>query len=570
MSQSINVSAFPCQPSMIATHLDRVSVTYLTDPVFKDLSWQIHDDRCVGLVGVNGSGKSTLLRLIAGELKSDTGFVNHRPGLKIGYLPQHPSCDPQHTVIQEALSASYELAHIEAELTRVEEQLADPAVYGDEKRLARVLAQQARLLEEFTALGGPGYKGRVKGVLFSLGFTEPDLGLRMENLSGGQKKLVGLAKLLITRPHLLLLDEPDNHLDLEGKAFLEALLRDYRGGVIIVSHDRYLLDVVADEIVDIEDGRLRRYVGNYSEYAFEKQQRLLQQQHRYQVQQREISRLEQAANRLLTWGRSHDNEKLIKRGKSILKRIERIDRLDKPTLERKRMRLELKGWRGSNKVLEISDLDKVFPPAPPTKKEEALLFAGVNLLIWHRERVGLVGANGAGKSVLFRMILGEEPISGGEIKLGPSVKVGYYAQEHETLDLSQTPLSAVRLARNITESDAVSFLGRFLFSYEQASSPMANLSGGERSRMQLALLMLSDANFLLLDEPTNNLDIASAEVLEEALAEFEGTVLVISHDRYFLDRVVERIVELDEGELHEYAGNYSDYLVHAAQPPVNR
>ncbi|NOZ71400.1 MAG: ABC-F family ATP-binding cassette domain-containing protein [Chloroflexi bacterium] len=546
---------------MIATHLDRVSVTYLSEPVFENLSWQIHDDRCVGLVGPNGSGKSTLLKLIAGQLRSDTGFINHRPGLEIGYLPQHPQFDPQGTVLEEALSASQALSQVEADLARVEERLADPAVYEDEKRLNRALAQQARLLEKFTALGGPGYESRCKAVLFSLGFRETDLNQKLENLSGGQKKLVGLAKLLILRPHLLLLDEPDNHLDLAGKTLLETLLQDYSGGVIIVSHDRYLLDVVADEIVELENGRLTHYAGNYSEYAFEKQRRLLQQQHRYQVQQREISRLEEAANRLLTWGRAHDNEKLIKRGKNILKRIDRIDRVDKPVLERKRMRLELKGWRGSNKVLEITNLSKVFPDKSRRAGEEKCLFSGINLLIWHGERVGLVGANGAGKSVLIRMILGEEAISGGEIKLGPSVKVGYYAQEYETLDLSQTPLEAVRLARSISESAAVSFLGRFLFSYEQVSSPMSNLSGGERSRMQLALLMLSDANFLLLDEPTNNLDISSAEVLEQALAEFEGTVLVISHDRYFLDRVTGRVVELAEGMLHEYTGNYSDYLL---------
>jgi ATP-binding cassette subfamily F protein 3 len=547
---------------MIAVNLDRVSVTYIADAIFTDLSWDIHDDRCVGLVGPNGCGKSTALKLIAGELESDTGFVVRRKALSIGYLRQEPALTPGHTVLQETLAASSELARIEADLARVEDKLAEPAVYGDGRKLERALERQARLLEAFEKLGGPGYEGRVKAILRSLGFDDAAFDLPVEALSGGQKKLVGLAKLLVVQPDLLLLDEPDNHLDLTGKRFLEAFIRNYKGGVVIVSHDRYLLDVVADEIVELEDGRLTRYPGNYSEFAFEKQQRLLRQQQRFQIQQREIARLEQAANRLLIWGRGHDNEKLIKRGKSILKRVAKIERIDKPIMERKRMKLELRGWRGSNKVLEISDLDKVFPAIRSGSTADAgenIVLAGLNLLVWHGERVGLVGPNGAGKSVLFRLILGEETPTHGQIKIGPSVIVGYYAQQHETLDYKRSLIDTVRRTGEMSESAAVSLLGRFLFDYQQARGPVANLSGGERSRLQMALLMLSGANFLLLDEPTNNLDIPSAEVLEDALAEFEGTVLVISHDRYFLDRVVERIVALDEGSLTEYLGNYSDY-----------
>ena len=551
---------------MIAVNLDRVTVTYVSEPVFENLSWEIHDDRCVGLIGPNGCGKSTLLRLIAGELTSDTGFTVRRKGLTVGYLRQEPRLGPGHTVWQETLAASTELARVEAELARVEAQLADPAVYGDERVLTRTLDRQARLLDEYTQLGGPGYEGRVRSTLHSLGFTDADLHLPVEALSGGQKKLVGLAKLLVTQPDILLLDEPDNHLDLEGKAFLEQFIRGYKGAVIIVSHDRYLLDLVADEIVELEDGRLTHYPGSYSEYAFEKQMRLLRQQQLYQAQQKEVKRLEQAAKRLLTWGAVYDNVKFIRRGRNILKRLERMDRLDKPVLERRRMGLELDGWRGSNKVLEIVDLDKVFPADPKGfegkplgSSDEAIILAGLNLLLWRGERVGMVGPNGAGKSLLFRLILGQETVSDGEIKIGPSVKVGYYAQEHETLDYERTLIDTVRQAAKLSEEGAVRFLGRFLFSYEQARGLVANLSGGERSRLQMALLMLSDANFLLLDEPTNNLDIPSAEVLEDALADFEGTVFVISHDRYFLDRVVDHIVELDEGSLTEYLGGYSDF-----------
>jgi ATP-binding cassette subfamily F protein 3 len=555
---------------MIGVNLDQVTVTYVLEPIFESLSWEIHDDRVVGLVGPNGCGKSTILRLIAGELSSETGYVVRRKGLTVGYLRQEPRLGAGHTVWQEALTASAELARVELELSEVEAQMGDPAVYGQEKTLTRALERQARLLDQYERLGGPSYENRVRSTLYGLGFTEEDLELSVDVLSGGQKKLVGLAKLLVTQPDLLLLDEPDNHLDLAGKGFLEQFIRSYKGAVIIVSHDRYLLDLVVDEIVELEDGRLTHYYGTYSEYAFQKQMQLLRQQQLFQAQQKEITRLEQAAKRLLSWGQMYDNVKFIRRGKNILKRLDRMERIERPVLERKQMGLELNGWRGSNKMLEIVDLDKVFPVSPDSPVEpdgQIIILAGLELLIWRGERVGLIGPNGAGKSLLFRLILGQEQPSGGQIRIGPSVEIGYYAQEHETLDYEKSLIETVRQADKLSESDAVRILGRFLFSYEQARGIVANLSGGERSRLQMALLMLSDANLLLLDEPTNNLDIPSAEVLEDALSEFEGSMLIISHDRYFLDRVVDRIVELEDGMLTEYLGNYSDYQTAKARQP---
>ena len=543
---------------MIAVHLDQVTVTYVNDPVFAGLSWEIHDDRVVGLIGPNGAGKSTLLKLIAGDLTSESGFLNRKSGLTVGVLRQEPRLNPAHTLWQEALSASAKLAEVNAGLARVEASLGAPDVYGDEKKLARALDRQAHLLEEFAALGGHNYESRVRSTLLSLGFDEGQFSLPVTVLSGGEKKLVGLAKLMVTQPDLLLLDEPDNHLDIAGKDFLARYIRGYKGAVVIISHDRYLLDLVVDEIVELEDGRLAVFPGNYSEYAFEKQARLLRQQQLFQAQQKEITRLEQAAKRLLMWGKIYDNEKFSKRGASMMKRIEKIERIDKPILERKKMGLELAGWRGSNKVLTITNLDKAFPGLD-NPRDERLIFAGLDLVIWHGERVGIVGPNGAGKSVLLRMILGDETPTGGKITLGPSIRAGYYAQEHETLDPDKTLLDTVRFAANCSESDAVAILGRFVFSYLQTRSKISTLSGGERSRLQMALLMISGANFLLLDEPTNNLDIPSAEVLENALQDFEGTVFVISHDRYFLDRVATRIVELEDGALAKYAGNYSDY-----------
>ena len=311
------------------------------------------------------------------------------------------------TLLQETLSASSELSAIETELAQIEASLADPAVYGDLKLLSRTLTRQEKLLDFFTALGGPNFEGRVRSTLRGLGFSTADFDLPVEVLSGGQRKLAGLARLLLLQPDLLLLDEPDNHLDLAGKAFLERLIREYRGGVVIVSHDRYLLDLVADEIADLDGGQLTVYPGNYSEYAFEKKSRLLRQQQMFQVQQKEINRLEQSAQRLLVWGMySYHNEKLIIRGKNILDRLERMEKIDRPVLERRRMGLALTGWVGSQKVLELRELVKSFPSA----EGERTLLDGLNTRLDHGERVGLVGPNGAGKSVLFRMLLGQESL----------------------------------------------------------------------------------------------------------------------------------------------------------------
>ena len=545
---------------MLAVNLTNLKLDLFARHILTRVDWEIHDDRCVGLIGANGAGKSSLLKLIAGELTPDGGSITRAKGLTIGYLQQDPALDPDKTALEEALAASTELHALEKDLLTIEHKLSDPAVYSNTKALERILEMQQRLLERYEELGGLNYEKRVRETLRGLGLDEADFNNKVANLSGGQKKLVGLAKLLITKPKLLLLDEPDNHLDLDGKVFLEHTINDYHGAVVIVSHDRYLLDHVVNEIAELEAGCITTWPGTYSEFAFEKQMRLARQQQLYDIQQREIKRLQTAAKQLLVWGRQYDNEDLVRRGKNILGRIERMDKLDRPVLEPKRMDLQLNGWRGSNKVLEIKGLAKTFHPAET-------LFTDFDLLIRHGERAGVVGPNGAGKSVLLKMILGEVPIDRGEIIIGPSVSIGYYAQQHETLDRDQTLIDLIRHAKECSEGAAVAFLLKFLFTYEQCRQRVGDLSGGERSRLQLALLMLSSANFLLLDEPTNNLDIASAEVLENALQSFEGTVLCVSHDRYFLDRITNRIVELDGGRLTDYLGGYSDYAEKKLRQP---
>lgn len=464
------------------------------------------------------------------------------------------------TVLDVALSGSPEIARLRDVLAEAEAHMGDPAIYGDAGRLARVMDDHARLLHAYEAAGGLTYESRVRSTLRELGLGDETFDRPMDALSGGQAKLVGLARLLVWGPDVLLLDEPDNHLDVAGKQMVERLVRNYAGTVIIVSHDRYLLDQVADRIAELEGGRITVWPGTYSAYAVNKELARLRQEQLYRAQQKRIGQIEAAIARFELWASIVVDERHARQARARYKMLERMDKIERPG-EGRRMRLELDGWRGSNKVLEIGGLEKWFEGADDIN----VVLDGVDLTIWHGERVGLVGPNGAGKSVLFRCILGaagigDEQPDGGAVKLGPSVTVGYYAQQHETLHPDWTLIQEIRDARPMYEDDAIAFLGRFLFDYQACQKQVRQLSGGERSRLQLARLMLSDANFLLLDEPTNNLDIPSAEVLEAALEEFNGTVLVISHDRYFLDRMVDRCAALEGGRIAETAGGYSDYL----------
>src|SRR5687767_2962016 len=553
---------------MISITVSNATLILGSHVIFRDLNWEIQHDQKIGLIGPNGAGKSSLFKLIIGEhVPEKGGTVIRAKGVTVGYLPQHPEFDLGKTALTLALEGNPRVAEIENELQRVEGKLSDPEVYNKAKSLERVLDAQHRLLEEYEALGGLNYASRVCELLRGLGLPESDFEKPVSALSGGQKKLIGLARLMLARPSVLLLDEPDNHLDMPGKAYLEKLITEYPGAVVIISHDRYILDAVATHIAEIEDRRITTFIGNYTEFIVDKEERLARQEELYQIQQREFGRLEMALKRYKVW--VIFNDKFASRIHAMEARIARIEKIERPNLERRKLGLELNGWRGSNQVLELENVTKSFAQSTSVsanKQSDRTILNNVNLLIRHGERVGLIGANGAGKSVLLRLILGKEMPTFGEIKIGPSVKVGYYAQEHETLDFNQTVIDAVRLFGNMSESNAVSFLIRYLFSYQQATQRIGSLSGGERSRLQLALLVLSGANFLLLDEPTNNLDIASAEVLENALNDFNGTVLVISHDRYFLDRTVQRIFALENANITEYIGGYSDY---AAKARVN-
>ena len=575
----------------IIVNLSNVNHTYFDKPVLTGLSWEIQAGQKIGLVGPNGGGKSTLLKLILGVLQPDAGTIFRQKDLAIGYLPQEvtplalagvapASAEAAEendteavTVLEAALSGSPDIARLRHALALKEARMGAPDVYADERRLARVLDEHARLLHAYEAAGGLTYENRVRSTLRDLGIGSDLFDQPVDTLSGGQAKLVGLARLMVWSPDLLLLDEPDNHLDLEGKEYVEKLVRSYPGAVVIVSHDRYLLDQTIDRIAELDRGQITVWPGTYSAYAVNKQLAALRQEQLYRAQQKRIAQIEAAIKRFEEAAAFTQNERHARQARHRHKMLERMDKIER-TQEASRMRLELGGWRGSNKVLDVQRVDKWFEDE--ATGELRVVLEDINLQVWHGERVGLVGPNGAGKSVLFRCILGASNIEidasgagsrplteqpdGGVIKLGPSVKIGYYAQQHETLHPEWTLLQEIRDAKPMYETDAVAFLQRFLFDYYASQKLVHHLSGGERSRLQLAKLMLSDVNFLMLDEPTNNLDIPSAEVLEGALEEFNGTVLVISHDRYFLDRIVDRVVVLGEGPAREIIGGYSDYM----------
>lgn len=536
----------------IIVKLDHISLALAGRLILNDLTWEIQRGQRIGLVGANGAGKSTLLKMIAQEIEPDSGSIFRLSGMTIGRLEQEPRLTAGRSVLEEGLYARPEIAAIEQELTALADKMAKPEIYGDAKLLERSLRVQEKLLHQFEQLGGTRYESKVKETLTALGMGPEKWSTLTEHLSGGQKKLIMLAKLLVLQPPLLLLDEPDNHLDLPAKRALETIIRGYPGCVVIISHDRYLLDEVATQIVELENGRVTQYNGNYSAYANERAIRRLRQQQLYAAQQKEIARIEAAIARFELWASLVVNERHIRQARSRQKMLDKMDKIEKVT-EAKKMTLDLSGWRGSNKVLELAGVGRTFDNGHR-------LFSDLNTVIWHGERVGLVGPNGAGKSALFKMILDPDSATTGEIKLGPSIKIGYYAQEQETLDPAQDLITCIRQAAPLTQESAVAFLLRFLFTYDQVQQPIGKLSGGERSRLQLARLVLERPNLLLLDEPTNNLDIPAIEVLEETLNEFVGTVLVISHDRYFLDQAVDRIIELRDGVLTEYIGGYTDYL----------
>ncbi|HSM38070.1 MAG TPA: ABC-F family ATP-binding cassette domain-containing protein, partial [Candidatus Limnocylindrales bacterium] len=513
---------------MTLLSLRGVSKAFGGRQILRGADLELPDGARIGLVGPNGSGKTTLLCIITGDEEADAGETTRRRGLRLAMVAQHPLGDAR-TPAQTLRDARTDLRQIDAGLDACAVELADPAVFGDEERMDEVLHRQATLLERFDAAGGPAFEGRVKAMLAEIGLEERELELETRRLSGGQRKLIGLAAAVITDPDLLLLDEPEAHLDLAGRERLTTLMRQFAGGILAVSHDRYLLDETVDTIASLDAGSISVWPGNYSAYAVARQLELMRQQHQYAAQRKEIERLEEASRRLIQWARSvpasQSNKGLMNAARNAQRRVERMDKVDRPVLERRRIGLELHPHqRGGKRVVDLQNVMVAFGDDP--------VLMGVEMTVMHGERVGVVGENGAGKSVMLKTAIGELSPTGGEVWIGPSIRVGYLAQDHDTLDPEATPLSTLRSTFPGTEEQAVGRLMAFLFDYEQVRRPIRTLSGGERTRLQLLLLMLSGANLLVLDEPTNHLDIESIETLEAALEAFEGTAIFISHDRY--------------------------------------
>ncbi|MFZ4816876.1 MAG: ribosomal protection-like ABC-F family protein, partial [Phototrophicaceae bacterium] len=504
--------------------IQALTVNHAGREIFRDLSWAVGDRDRVGLVGPNGAGKSSLLKTLVGIVTPDSGQIHKAATVEIGYLPQEVTLPAEMTLIQVASILPERFARLDAQITQLEGQLANPAVLENPDKMNSVIERLEALSTQYEQLGGLKHASKVKEALIRLGFTPEDFDLPVTTLSGGQKKLAALARLVVSKPEVILLDEPDNHLDLHAKRHLERFITDYPGAVVIVSHDRYLLDETVTQIAELENGKITLYKGNYSTYAIERERARLKQQQQYITQQKEIAQIEAAIARFELWARMVVDERHIKQARSRRKMLERMEangEMIEKVSERRLMKLQLEGGRGSKKALDVQALTMGF---------DDLLFYDLNLQVRHGERVGLIGQNGAGKSVLFKLILGQLQPLEGEITLGASTRVGYYSQEHQTLGdwLQRTPIEFVRDVRPMPEGAAVNTLLRFAFRYDHCRQPIGTLSGGERSRLQLLKLTLDAPNLLLLDEPTNNLDIESCEVLEEALNEFEGAILTIS------------------------------------------
>jgi ATP-binding cassette subfamily F protein 3 len=507
---------------------------------------ELADGSRIGVLGPNGGGKSTLLRILAGLEHPDAGAVTSRRGLVVAFLPQEVAGDDR-TPLATVLAARPEVAELEAELAAAEARLADPALADDLDAMTRALTRHERLLARFQELGGDRVEGEARMHLRDLGI---DVDRPTAELSGGQRKLVALAACLARRPDVLLLDEPEAHLDMRRRDQLERLVGSFDGAVLMVSHDRHLLDECVGAIAELDRGRIRIWPGAYSAYTVARQLEMERQQVRYVTQQKEIARLEEAVRRFRHWAHITVNPRAFKQANVKQMQIDKMEKVERPVLERRKMALALRsGSRGGQRVLALEGVDVAFGDDP--------VLLDVDLVVTRGERVGVVGANGAGKTVLVRVLAGRLEPGAGTRWAGPGIEVGYLSQAAAGLDLKLPVIDALRKGRSMAEDDAVRRLMAFLFDYEQVRRPVGSLSGGERTRLAFLLLMEDRPNCLVLDEPTNHLDVESIEVVEDALEHYDGTVVAVSHDRYFLDRIADRIVHVADGEVRAYEGGWS-------------
>ena len=514
--------------------------------VLKNASFHIEEREKAAIVGINGAGKSTLLKIIIGEMAADDGQTVINKGATIGYLAQHQEMQSGNTIFDELLTVKQDVLDLEARIRSME--LSMKQAEGAE--LQELMDQYARLSHEFEQKNGYAWKSEITGVLKGLGFTEEDFSKHVDTLSGGQKTRVSLGKLLLSKPDIIMLDEPTNHLDMGSITWLETFLMNYQGAVLIVSHDRYFLNRVVTKVIEIDQGEVTTFMGNYSDYAQKKAMLREAQMQAYLNQQREIKHQEEVIAKL----KSFNREKSIKRAESREKMLDKLDVLDKPSEVKADMHIELEPRVVSgNDVLTVLGLSKAFPPQT--------LFKDIDFEIKRGERVALIGSNGTGKTTILKILNQVLPADEGEVHLGSRVQIGYYDQEHHVLHMEKTVFEELSDAYpTLTNTKIRNVLAAFLFTGDDVFKRIKDLSGGERGRVSLAKLMLSEANFLILDEPTNHLDIVSKEVLEDALNHYTGTVLFVSHDRYFINTVATRILDLENQGLTNYIGNYDYYL----------
>ena len=523
-----------------------ISKAFVENQVLKNVSFHIEDHEKAAIVGINGAGKTTLLRIIVGEMTPDDGQVVLAKDKTLGYLAQNSTVDTSHTIYEELLSVKADLLRLEEKIRECENNMK----HAEGDALEDLMKQYTSLTHAFETGGGYLYRSELVGVLKGLGFTEDEFSKPVATLSGGQKTRVALGRLLLQNPDLIILDEPTNHLDMTSIAWLETYLLNYKGAVLIVSHDRYFLDRIAGKVIEIDQSKATTFMGNYSDYALKKEQLRVAAWNAYMNQQREIKHQEEVIEKL----KSFNREKSIKRAESREKMLDKIEVIEKPSEVRTDMKLTLTPRiLSGNDVLTVEHLSKSF--------DSHKLFTDVNFEIKRGEHVAIIGDNGSGKTTLLKILNGLVPADQGTFHLGSNVEIGYYDQEHHVLHSEKTLFEEISDDYPYLNNTQIrNVLAAFLFTGENVFKRISDLSGGERGRVSLAKLVLSNANFLILDEPTNHLDIMSKEILEDALNGYEGTILYVSHDRYFINRTAHRILDLTEGQFISYVGNYDYYL----------
>lgn len=541
---------------MIVLSCKNISKYFGIDMILKDVTFNVNEGEKIGLIGANGAGKSTLFKILTNQMEYDEGELYIDKSKELGYLSQNLSLDSNNTIYTEVLTVFDSLMEMEARLKSLEEKMNEPYDASNEDYHNKIIRDYTTLTEVYENRGGYTYKGEISRVLKGLGFTENDFDKPIAILSGGQKTRVALCKLLLRKPEILLLDEPTNHLDLDAIEWLEGYLKDVKGSIIVISHDRFFLDAITNKTVELLGGRVETYNGNYTAFIDLKEKNREVQQKAFDLQQAEIKRQEEIIARY----KSFNREKSIKAAESRQKALDKVERLDAPLREAKASRIRFETQiKSGNDVLYIENLKKSFG--------EKLLFEGLNLDIKREEKIALIGENGRGKTTLFKIIMNKEPSDCGVKVLGKNVFLGYYDQEQSNLDESKAIIDEVwDDFPHITTTEVRTALAAFLFTGDDVFKKISTLSGGEKCRINLLKLMLSKSNFLLLDEPTNHLDIMSREALEEAILNYDGTIILISHDRYFLNKIINKIYELNEDGVKEYLGNYSYYVEKKTNP----